>query len=159
MTETKRAAPGEGDPLQNLLPDSSPSTPEIATSTIASAVTIVIGGPPTAKGRPRMTRVVVTVSKIEIEDVGDDRKAIAYFVGKEKGLVLNRTNWDRIALAAGTDETDEWPGVKVQLYTEPVTFNGKTAPAIRVKAVKKRSTSQAQDPRPTPPHTDDDIPF
>jgi len=70
------------------------------------------------------------VSKVEIEDVGDDRKAVAYFVGKEKGLVLNRTNWDRIALAAGTDDTDEWPGVKVQLYTEPVTFNGKTAPAV-----------------------------
>ena len=105
------------------------------------------------------------VSKVEIEDVGDDRKAVAYFVGKEKGLVLNRTNWDRIALAAGTDDTDEWPGVKVQLYTEPVTFNGKTAPAVRVKAVKKRSTSQAQDPRPTPPDAeppmdmDDAIPF
>ena len=79
--------------------------------------------------------------------------------------MLNRTNWDRIALAAGTDDTDEWPGVKVQLYTEPVTFNGKTAPAVRVKAVKKRSTSQAQDPRPTPPDAeppmdmDDAIPF
>jgi hypothetical protein len=107
---------------------------------------------------------VVTVSKVDIEDVGDDRKAVAYFVGKDKGLVLNRTNWDRIALAAGTDETDEWYGVRVQLYTEPVTFNGKTAPAIRVKAVKKRA-AQEQDPRPTPPDAepaadmDDDLPF
>jgi hypothetical protein len=35
--------------------------------------------------------VVVTVSKVEIEDVGDDRKAVAYFVGKEKGLALKPT--------------------------------------------------------------------
>jgi len=82
--------------------------------------------------------VVVTVSKVEIEDVGDDRKPVVYFVGKEKGLVLNRTNWDRIAVAAGSDETDDWVGVKIQLYCEPVTYAGKTAPAIRVKAVKKR---------------------
>jgi hypothetical protein len=108
---------------------------------------------------------VVTVSKVDMEDIGDDRKPVVYFVGKEKGLVLNRTNWDRIGIAAGTDETDEWPGVKVQLYTEPVTFNGKTAPAIRVKAVKKRPTLQEQDPRPTPPDAeppadlDDDLPF
>ena len=27
--------------------------------------------------------VVVTVSKVEIEDVGDDRKAVVYFDGKE----------------------------------------------------------------------------
>src|SRR5262245_8560903 len=91
--------------------------------------------------------IVVTVSKVEIEDVGDDRKAVVYFVGKEKGLVCNRTNWDRIALAAGTDETDEWPGVKVQLYTEPVTFNGKTAPAIRVSGEEAVSLAGA---RPAP---------
>jgi hypothetical protein len=110
------------------------------------------------------TEPVVTVSKVEIEDVGDDRKAVCYFVGKKKGLVLNATNFDRIALVAGTDEIDEWLGVKVQLYTEPVTFNGKTAPAIRVKAVKKQPVLQAQDPRPAPPDTDpppvdDEIPF
>jgi len=73
--------------------------------------------------------VVATISKVEIEDIGDDRKAVVYFVGKEKGLVCNRTNWDRIALAAGTDETDEWQGLKIMLFTKPVTFNGKTAPA------------------------------
>jgi Holliday junction resolvase len=80
---------------------------------------------------------VVTISKVAIENVGDDKKPVVYFVGKQKGLVCNRTNWDRISLAAGTDETAEWPGVKIQLYTEPVTYAGKTAPAIRVKAVKK----------------------
>jgi hypothetical protein len=113
--------------------------------------------------------VPVTVSKVEMEDVGDDTKAVAYFVGKQKGLVLNRTNWDRISLAAGTDETSEWPGVSIVLFTEPVTFNGKTGPAIRVKAVKRRTASQ--DPRPAPPNPggavqaqragemDDEIPF
>ena len=42
--------------------------------------------------------------------------------------------------------------MKVQLYTEPVTFNGKTAPAIRVKAVKKHAKAAADD-------ISDDIPF
>jgi hypothetical protein len=102
---------------------------------------------------------VVTISKVEIEDVGDDRKAVVYFVGKEKGLVCNRTNWDRIALAAGTDETDEWPGVKVQLYTEPVTYAGKTAPAIRVKSVKKHAKAAAAPGAAADDFISDDVPF
>src|SRR5262245_12759185 len=53
----EKAAPGGGGQLQkNFRPYSSRSTPHIATSTIASAVTIIIGGEPVAKGRPRMTR-------------------------------------------------------------------------------------------------------
>jgi len=52
----EKAAPGGGGQLENFRPCSSASTPHIATSTTASAVTIVIGGEPVAKGRPRATR-------------------------------------------------------------------------------------------------------
>jgi hypothetical protein len=106
--------------------------------------------------------VSVTITKVALEDVGDETKPVAYFKDKEKGLVLNRTNWDRISLAAGSDETEDWPGVSVVLYTEPVTYNGKTGPAIRVKAVRQRPASQQQEPRAAEPkrsNMDDEIPF
>jgi hypothetical protein len=98
--------------------------------------------------------VVVTIDRVEMEDVGDDHKPVAYFKGTEKGLVLNRTNWDRISLAAGTDDSDEWPGVRIMLITEPVTYGGKTSPAIRVRAVKKRDTQVPPSDGPG-----DEIPF
>jgi Holliday junction resolvase RusA-like endonuclease len=59
VIEKDGAAPREGGPLQKTTTIGFPrSTSEIASSTgvVISAVTIVIGGPPTAKGRPRMTR-------------------------------------------------------------------------------------------------------
>src|SRR5262245_26713906 len=101
--------------------------------------------------------IVVTISKVEVEEVGDDQKPAARFKGAEKGLVLNRTNWDRIALIAKSDESNEWPGTRVALYTELVSFGGKTGPAVRVRppttqqATRQRPQQQPADPRPEPP--------
>ena len=39
---------------------------------------------------------VVTIDRVEMEDVGDGRKPVVYFKGKEKGLVMNKTNFSTI---------------------------------------------------------------
>jgi len=52
MTDAKRAATGDRDPLQKFRPERSDSI----SSNAASTITVIIGGPPTAKGRPRATR-------------------------------------------------------------------------------------------------------
>jgi hypothetical protein len=88
---------------------------------------------------------VFTIAGVAIEEVGDDQKPVARFEGEKKGLVLNRTNWDRIGYIAGNDESTEWVGLKVALYTELVSFGGKSAPAIRIRntRVPKPATMSA----------------
>ena len=79
-------------------------------------------------------RIAVTMDHVEFEEVGSDKeeKLVVYFEGKEKGLVLNKTNATMIEEITGTDETDEWPGTKIVLKPAWVDFQGKRVPAIRV---------------------------
>lgn len=96
--------------------------------------------------------VPVIIADCKIEDIGTDRKLVVYFQGKQKGLVCNRTNFDRIEYICGSGDTDHWTGREIVLYTELATFQGKTAPAIRVKPPAKRQQSPSsvgQGPRHT----------
>src|SRR5262245_17738310 len=49
-------------------------------------------------------------------------KPVLSFVGKEKKLVLNATNWDSIVEITGCEDSRDWPGHKVELFptTTPV---------------------------------------
>lgn len=78
-------------------------------------------------------QVVCTIQRVTVEDLGDGSKPVVYFTGKEKGLVLNRTNADTIAAALG-DDTDRWPGGKVTLFSAKVSFKGTMTDAIRLTA-------------------------
>src|SRR5690606_38448807 len=53
-------------------------------------------------------RAVVIVSHVKFEDIGGDHKPLVYFKGKDKGLVLNKTNGNMIAEISGDDDTDNW---------------------------------------------------
>lgn len=75
-----------------------------------------------------------TVSHVAMEEVADgEKKPVVHFRGVTKGVVLNKTNWDRLVQISGSDDSDDWGGIKVVLYTELVPFQGKTSPAIRIK--------------------------
>lgn len=113
-------------------------------------------------------RINVTIDHVAVEEVGrqKDRKPIVYFQGKDKGLVLNKTNGNKISAIAGTDEMDEWGGVAVQLFPTMVDFGGEEVEAIRVAAIKPGSQKPAPKPEPAPLPTaaefqaqDDDVPF
>jgi hypothetical protein len=82
--------------------------------------------------------VTVVISDAKMEKLGDDNKLVVYFQGATKGMVCNMTNFDRIAYIAGSDDTDDWQGREIILYTELVAFQGKTAPAVRVRAPLKK---------------------
>jgi hypothetical protein len=112
--------------------------------------------------------VNVTISDIKIEQVGQDRdtKPVAYFQGKTKGLVLNKTNSRKIASIAGSPETDDWVGVQIAIFPTETEFAGESVECIRVKAAKGTRTVTAEhhvppsEPEPkAAPVTDDDIPF
>jgi hypothetical protein len=118
-------------------------------------------------GRP----VVVTIRSVEFEPVGRDRemKAVVYFVGKQKGVVLNKTNARKITEITGSALTEEWVGSAITIYPTETEFAGETVECIRIKAVNKAGMSRMTPNPKTPPppvevdHTadvdEDSIPF
>jgi hypothetical protein len=118
----------------------------------------------------RGKQVRVVIDRIELREVGDDQKPVLFFHGKDKGVVLNKTNANNIGVAYG-DDTDEWTGKEVILYEAIVDFQGRSVKAIRIRlpsakegsAAPLRSLGQAV-PRPreseNPGHgVEDEIPF
>ena len=90
--------------------------------------------------------VLCTIVQITQGDETIDRKLVVHFMGKEKALVLNKTNARTIAAIYG-DETTAWVNNQVVLYTAMVDFQGKIVPAIRVKGpVNQPIQQQAQAP-------------
>ena len=79
---------------------------------------------------------VVTIERIEYEPVGrtKEMKAVVYFVWKDKGVVLNKTNAKKITDLIGSPETDDWAGFKIRLFATTTEFGGETVECIRVKA-------------------------
>lgn len=114
----------------------------------------------------------VIMSHVEMRDVGDDHKPVLFFQGKEKGVVLNKTNGNNIAAAYG-DDTDEWAGKEVILYEAMVDYQGRSVAAIRIrpptakdraqqarpqlKAVERENPAPA--PARDPAEAEEDIPF
>jgi arabinogalactan endo-1,4-beta-galactosidase len=90
-------------------------------------------------------QVSVAMANVAYEKMGDDTKLVLYFAGKEKGLVLNKTNANNIAAIYGQD-TDGWIGKSVVLVEALVDFQGRSVPAIRV-----RGPVQTSRPSPNAP--------
>src|SRR5882757_10717338 len=82
------------------------------------------------QGRP----AVVRIDMIQMEKMDDGNKPVLYFVGKKKGFVCNKTNATKIADVLRDDEMDRWPGQTLELYEAEVDFQGRSVPAIRVRA-------------------------
>ena len=77
----------------------------------------------------------VVIARVVMEDVGDESgKPVAYFQGRDKGLVLNKTNAMSIGLVHGA-ETDGWVGKTIELFPAVVMFQGQNVPCIRVRPV------------------------
>jgi hypothetical protein len=114
--------------------------------------------------------VRVVIESVSVEKIGDDQKPVLHFAGKDRGLVLNKTNANRIIEAVGSDETDDWEGWSITLYPCKVDYQGKRVDAIRVddrpgtsKGPSNRRPAAAPDDDfggAAPPElTEDDIPF
>lgn len=102
-------------------------------------------------------QIMVTMSHVAMNDIGGEPKPILYFDGKEKGIVLNKTNANKIAELFG-DDTEDWKGQQIVLYEAMVDFQGRTVAAIRVRAAPKNA-QKAAPVREVQPLPDDDIPF
>ena len=108
--------------------------------------------------------VSVVMADVKMEDIGSDHKPVLYFKGKEKGLVLNKTNGAMISEMYG-DDTEDWFGKVIVLYPTKTDFQGKRVDAIRVKNPGDSNGNGHQEPqRPASAPAsrgmvDDDIPF
>jgi hypothetical protein len=104
----------------------------------------------------------LTISNVTSETVGDDQKLVVYFEGKQKGLVLNKTNANAIADIARDRNTDNWTGCRIKLVTARVDYQGKRVDAVRVDLADAPGAAPARRATPPPPPediNDDSIPF
>lgn len=121
----------------------------------------------------------VLMANVEREEIGSDKKLVLYFKGKEKGMVLNKTNANAIGDFYG-DDSDDWYDQPLILFSIRTEFQGKPVDGLRCRvptardnrdAAPKRANgggSDNHDPISSGPpaghpasasFTDDDIPF
>lgn len=103
--------------------------------------------------------VKVIMGEVQMKEIGDDKKPVLYFQGKNKGLVLNKTNSKKIVEAYG-DDTDGWAGRELILFEAMVDFKGDTVAAIRVRVpqVKDQPSGPVRNAA-SRAELDDEIPF
>jgi hypothetical protein len=110
----------------------------------------------------------VVIADVQRKEFDDGDKLLITFQNRKKSLVANKTNSNTISDAYG-DDTDDWIGKEIVLYSTMVDFQGKRTPAIRVRppAPRKPISQQATpSPKVNPPPANgasadmnDEIPF
>lgn len=113
-------------------------------------------------------RVQVVIEKVDMEDIGGETKPVLHFKGKNRGVVLNKTNANAIWGINGSDDTDDWPGTAITLFPTRVEFQGKRVDAIRIDPPDRPVAQPARRFAPEPEPVDeghaaqfdtDDTPF
>jgi len=112
--------------------------------------------------------VLMTVKSCEQHNVAKqgaepEFKWCLTFREEEKPLVLNSTNIQLCKAVFDSDDTDNWIGKPVVLYTDPtVMYAGKVVGGIRIRKPKPGAVKTAPvvaQVAAGPELTDDDIPF
>lgn len=114
-------------------------------------------------------QVKVVIDHVELREIGDSDKPVLFFEGKDKGVVLNKTNANTIAAVYG-DEMDTWSGKPIILFSQMVSFQGRMQPGIRVLIpAQPRRAAPAAKPVPAQQQTvqsedpgaemNDEVPF
>jgi hypothetical protein len=95
-------------------------------------------------GKP--IKVKLTIDHAEVVEFKDNTKKLAVmFKGKEKGLVLNKTNAQLIAEQHGGN-SDEWSGLEISIYPTTTDFGGERVECIRVEQyVPEAADAEAPD--------------
>jgi len=112
--------------------------------------------------------VKVLIAGVEMEEVKNpdsgknEMKLVMHFAGKDKALILNRTNCEAMEAICGTDDYGAWVGHPIILFTDPtVKFGGKTVGGLRLRAINGPAVVVPPPPPPVVAEDFDDetIPF
>ena len=87
----------------------------------------------------------VVMANVERELIGSDKKLVLYFKGKQKGLVLNKTNAGTIGDAYG-DDTDDWYDQPLILFSVKTDYQGKVVDATRCRVPTAKDNRPKADP-------------
>lgn len=93
--------------------------------------------------------VIVTVQGVKQvnmakEDEAPELKWAIKFVELDKPMVLNTTNIHVAAKVFKSDDTDEWKGQEIILYTDPnVSFGGQVVGGLRFRGQEKAPVKAA----------------
>ena len=110
--------------------------------------------------------VIVTVTKVgkvnlAKEDAAPEWKWAIRFQELEKPMVLNATNIKIAEKVFGSDDTDDWVGKEIILFTDDnVTFGGELVGGLRFKGKEKEPVKAT--PKTGGKHfetMEDDVPF
>jgi hypothetical protein len=107
--------------------------------------------------------LVVTIARIvpgELAKAGTSKKdkaPIVFFEGKEKGMVLNKTNMKIIGGIVGSFKVKDWLGHAITLYPTTCQFGPNTVDCIRVRPTAPSKGRNGKAAPPVPP--DGDPPF
>ncbi len=85
----------------------------------------------------------LVVKSIVMEKMENDgaMKPVMYFTNAEKGLVVNATNWDNMALVY-EDESENWIGKTIEMFTEATrTPTGQPTRGVRIRPVAGPDTA------------------
>jgi hypothetical protein len=124
-------------------------------------------------GRGVLATIASCVRKnVAMEGAEPEQKWCLTFRELDKPLVLNSTNIQLCEQICGSDDTDQWVGKRIVLYTDPnVSYAGKLVGGIRVRAQRTvKPPNVITQPMPPPrtepvyedhnePLDESDIPF
>lgn len=86
----------------------------------------------------------LVVANVVMEKMDDDgkMKPVMSFHNTQKGLPINATNWDNMAVVYG-DESGGWVGKQVEIYTEATRMMGQPTRGVRIRPVAGPDTAAA----------------
>ena len=100
--------------------------------------------------------VRVTIERVTLEELGDDKKPVLHFLGKSKGMVINKTNWGVLVNLTGREDSDHWGGWSIVIYSAKVAYQGKMVDGLRVDDRPGAAKAPAKAQRQAPPVEDDE---
>jgi hypothetical protein len=114
------------------------------------------------KGKPRVVEIEhAPIETLKNPKGEEQRKVVLYFKGAKKALPLNLTNFDAVAEITGSDETNDWPGTRIELYPATTMMGGKVTDCIRIRRPQGELPISPPPPiKPAvDPELDQEIPF
>lgn len=95
---------------------------------------------------------VVTIARIvpgELAKAGTSKKdkaPIMFFEGKEKGMVLNKTNMKAIASIVGSFKVKDWIGHSITIFPTTCSFGPNVVDCIRVRPTAPKGANGKRAP-------------